>query len=59
MQERINLDGSKKIITLLQYLIAIELAKLGISQQEIAKRLGIAKITVNNLLKDINFNSAD
>ena len=51
-QEPIN--DSKIIVQLLQNLLAIELWRGGLSQAEIRKRLGVAKGSVNKMLKGVN-----
>jgi len=51
-QELIN--DSKIIAQLLQNLLAIELWRGGLSYAEIRKRLGVAKGTINKMLKGVN-----
>lgn len=49
----------KRVINIeksLQHLRAIELYKLGVTQEDIGKHLGIAKGSVNKLLKGIKIN---
>ncbi len=46
-------SNEEKILALLQNLLAVELWRGGLSQQEIAKRLGVAKGTVNKMLKRV------
>jgi plasmid maintenance system antidote protein VapI len=41
-------------VGLLQNLLAIEFWRGGLSQEEIAKRLGVAKASVNEILKGVN-----
>lgn len=41
------------IISLLRFSIAVELFKLDLPQQQIAKRLGVAKKSVNTMLQGI------
>jgi transposase len=48
-QEESNIE-----VQLLQNLLAVELWRGGLSQEEIAKRLGIAKGTVNEMLKGVS-----
>jgi predicted transcriptional regulator len=43
----------ERIIGLLQHLLAIELAKHGVTQKDIGKHLGLAKATVGKMLKGI------
>jgi hypothetical protein len=47
---------TKEIKKLLQYLVALELFKGGVSLGDIAKRLGIGKQFVNAMLKGISRN---
>jgi hypothetical protein len=49
-----NVSSDDQVIDLLQKLIMIELAKQQISQDDIAKVLGIGKLKVNTVLKHIN-----
>lgn len=49
-----NQDDSNKEIWLLQNLLAIELWRGGLSQAEIGKRIGIATVSINNMLKGVN-----
>lgn len=49
-----NIDKSSQMVGLLQQLVAIELLKGGVSQDEIRKRLGIAKGSVTKILKGMN-----
>lgn len=44
-------DNGSKVVDLLRYLVAIEFAKGGLRQTEIAKRLGVATSKVNQMLK--------
>jgi len=44
-----------EVISLLQHLVILELSRDGLSQGEIAKRLGIAKLLVNKVLKGIEY----
>lgn len=43
-------------IELLQYIVALELYNAGVSQGEIAKRMHVAKATVNKMLQGIKKN---
>lgn len=49
--QRTDTEKLDEIIRLLQFNVAIELMKLGLSQQQIAKSLGVATVAVNNMLK--------
>ncbi len=49
-----SIDGLETIVLLLQNLLAIELWRGGLSQKEIAKRLCVAKASVNKMLKGVN-----
>lgn len=51
-QQSVSKD-SNEVVVLLRQLVAIELWKAGISQTEIAKRLGVAKATANKYLKGL------
>jgi len=57
MQKKKPVNGSQldKLVLLMQYSVATQLAALGVSQALIAKKLGVAKATVNAMLKGINF----
>lgn len=49
-------ETHKKLITIektLQHLLALELYKLNVSQADIGKHLGIAKGSVNKMLKGV------
>lgn len=46
-------DGFSHVAQLLQNLLAIELWRGGLSQSEIAKRLGVATGSVNKILKGV------
>jgi predicted transcriptional regulator len=50
---RNRIDSNKEIVNLLRFIIAIDLWKSGVSQDEIAKRLGIAKGSVNRYVKGV------
>jgi len=47
------IDQAEKIVELLQHLLAIELWRSGLSQQQIRARLGISIGAVNKLLKGV------
>jgi transposase-like protein len=47
-------ETGEDIIYLLQYLVAIELYRAGLSQNEIRRRLGIDINTVNKMLKGVS-----
>ena len=47
-------DDMKMIVQSLQNLLAIELWRGGLSQAEIGKRLGVATVTVNKMLKGVS-----
>lgn len=52
----VNRTDSEKldeIVRLLQFSIAIELSKSGVTQQQIATSLGIAKLSVNKMLQGV------
>ncbi len=51
-QQSVGMD-SNEVVVLIRQLLAIELWKAGISQTEIAKRLGVAKATANKYLKGL------
>lgn len=54
-----NKQFEKKLdvaIDLLQHLVALELYKSGVTQGEIAKKLHIAKATVNQMLQGVKKN---
>lgn len=42
-----------KVITLLQHLVALELARMGVPKQAIAKRIRVATGTVVSMLKGV------
>lgn len=44
-------SSDEVIIDLLQKLLIVELAKQGVPQGDIAKMIGVAKATVNSVLK--------
>jgi len=46
-------DDLEMVVKLLQNLLAIELWRSGLSQAEIGKRMGIAKGSVNKMLKGV------
>jgi transposase len=46
--------GSDQTEELLRHLLAIELWRSGLSQEQIRKRLGISINTVNEMLKGVN-----
>jgi len=48
-----SVDELKTIVKLLQNLLAIELWRGGLSQVEISKRLRVATVTVNKMLKGV------
>lgn len=43
-----------ELIRLQQFAIALELLKIGVTQQQMAKSLGVSKTTINNMLKGIS-----
>lgn len=47
------IDQDGKIVELLQHLLAIELWRSGLSQQQIRARLGISIGAVNSMLKGV------
>jgi len=47
-------NDPKTITQLLQNLLIVELWRGGLSQGEISKRLGVATVTVNKILKGVN-----
>ncbi len=49
-----SVDDLKTIAQLLQNLLAIEFWRGGISQAEIGKRLNVATVTVNKILKGVS-----
>ena len=49
-----KVDSNEPIITLLQHLLAIELWRSGLSQNEIRGRLGLSTTTVNAMLKGVS-----
>ncbi len=53
-----SLDKTNKsldeIKLLLKQLVALQLSRSGLTQDEICKKLNLSKTTVNNLLKGIN-----
>jgi DNA-binding MarR family transcriptional regulator len=51
-----NEDSEKldELIRLQQFSIALELLKIGSTQQQMAKSLGVSKTTINNMLKGIS-----
>lgn len=49
-----SIDELVEIKALLQYQLAIELWRGGLPQSEIGKRLGIAKASVNKMLKGVS-----
>lgn len=54
--EKENKELSRQILNIeksMQHLLAIELYKLDVTQEDIGKHLGIAKASVNKLLKGI------
>lgn len=48
-----SIDVLEAIVLLLQNLLAIELWRGGLSQKEIAKRLCVAKASINKMLKGV------
>ncbi len=54
--EQIESKQLDKIATLLQQILVVELAKAEASQEIIARKLGIAKQTVNRFLRGLDFN---
>lgn len=50
---RNEVSAEKQYTYLLQYRLAIELWRGGLSQEEIGARLGIATATVNKMLRDV------
>jgi hypothetical protein len=49
-----KVDANKEIIGLLQHLLAIELWRGGLSQDEIRLRLGVSINAVNAMLKGVS-----
>jgi hypothetical protein len=47
-------DDLRTLITLFQDLLAVELWRSGLSQAEIGKRLRLAKVTVNKMLRGVS-----
>ena len=57
MTENINKNIEKKldtVIGLLQYLLALEFYKSGLTKEAISKRLRVANATVVKMLKGVN-----
>ena len=52
--QRTDSEKVDEIVRLLQFSIAIELAKSGATQQQIATSLGIAKLSVNKMLQGMS-----
>lgn len=50
---RTDSEKLDEIVRLLQFSVAIELARSGSTQQQIATALGIAKATVNKMLQSV------
>lgn len=48
-----SFSKDERIIFLLEYLLVLGLSKTNLNQAQIAKRLGIAKVKVNVMLKGI------
>jgi DNA-directed RNA polymerase specialized sigma subunit len=48
------IEPMNEVIDLLKKLLILELFKMNVSQAEIGKKLGIATITVNKMLKGVN-----
>ncbi len=49
-------NGNDETINLLRFIVAIELWKSGVSQADIARRLGIATASVNKYVKGLKKN---
>jgi len=50
---RSNISNEDQVVGLLRTLVAIELWRGGLSQEEIRKRLGVAKTKVSGILKGV------
>lgn len=51
ISQRTDSEKLDEIVKLLQFSIAIELSKLGSTQQQISKALGVATVSVNKMLQ--------
>jgi transposase len=49
-----TLSHDEQTLNLLRHLVAIELWRGGLSQEQIRSRLGVAKATVNDMLKGVS-----
>ena len=44
-----------ELVKLMRILVVVEYMKLGLTQGEIAKKIGVAKSAVNEILKNISY----
>lgn len=57
MTTELNSKQLDKMISLLQHLLAIQLYLNGVNQAAIAKKMGVATVTVNEMLKGLKKNN--